>query len=268
MEMAAARCVGAGRKSLPDPLDTYGRSDFFWQWRRQFADSPLRCAQFGKSDGRPSRVEIHLHSMAVARNHAEGLGNSRAGTGGNRASLCRRRSAGGVAHRLFLGPQGFVERFAGAEAAGPYTRREKRFEQRSRAAKRVQQETGARNAVRSAYPAVATAEWLDPIQRCENAAGGGRRQPAAGAGREPVGKRTDVLRHNRLAIDGVHRETVPALAGERVGEVHAAAGWLHGGAGNFERREVARRCSSRDARLYEADMELSIPRMVQAAGSA
>src|SRR6202007_257227 len=89
MEMAEARRVGAGGESLPDSPDTVRRGDFFRERRRQSADSPIYCARFGKKDGRPSCAESYFDSLALAGNHAEGIGDSRAGTRRNGATVCR-----------------------------------------------------------------------------------------------------------------------------------------------------------------------------------
>jgi hypothetical protein len=50
-----------------------------------------------------------------------------------------------------------------SKAPDTHTHREKRIKQYSSAAKRDGEEAGARNIVRSAYPAFATAEWLGPL---------------------------------------------------------------------------------------------------------
>src|SRR5713226_5406549 len=99
--LAASRRLGSRRKDFPD----HNRTDnFFWQRRRQPVVEPAAGQPFGNDDGREGRAARRVYSLVRHAGHRKGFGDSREGASGHGTSFYRGGSAGGSAHRFFLGP--------------------------------------------------------------------------------------------------------------------------------------------------------------------
>src|SRR5712692_5279257 len=100
MEVAAARGVGAGREDFPDRA---GSGHFLWKRSGQPATEAVAGEEACVGDRGESGVEGLVDSVAIAAADAEGIDDSRARAGRDRAAVCGRRSDGGTADRLVLG---------------------------------------------------------------------------------------------------------------------------------------------------------------------
>src|SRR5579864_4469960 len=89
------------------------------------------CAWFGEGDRRPSGIADDFDPMALAANHAEGLGDSRARAAGDATFVFGRRSTGEIAGRFLLGPKSVAQRSFGQETAGTHSNCERWIEQRT-----------------------------------------------------------------------------------------------------------------------------------------